>query len=460
MTDLMVSGEGCYPAGPRTRPEAVSIAQKHAGRGMATNLGCYTDTMLAQRRYNKEEVAKRPSTAQLVLGGGNTNGHPMALSVAPRVKPEAEDIHQKNRGTLTQIYAGYNDTVFQHRNEAVSRPKTAPSKRETMKGPIGSDPVYQKYPDPVAEPPRVKPEAESTAKLGVNGTLGKILLESYDAARKRNMQRSMKQSSHKVKDFNKSNMRLIRKTQRRREQIEANQPQTVPVKALWRAKEYQSVPSRIKTGLKKVEDVRQKAPRDQSSETQILNLEVGSQCEVATQTKIDDDGITIVVERQPRQSKASPRPSVSTPDFIKKNRGIAVSLGAQKRSKIEQVQAVRNQKKLQGPRPGTAPARGEVPEYLRQYQKQWADDHAEKVRSEPDPDCPPGHKKLDDADRREMLATLKSSKAQLEGRLATSTVSTTLRAKREKEDLLRQLAEVDEAMRVFSRRKVFVKISA
>ena len=69
-----------------------------------------------------------------------------------------------------------------------------------IKGPISTDPVYERYPDPVAEPARVKPEAENTAKHGVNGTLGKILLDSYDAARRRNMNNTTKKTYVRMKN--------------------------------------------------------------------------------------------------------------------------------------------------------------------------------------------------------------------------------------------------------------------
>merc|ERR1711934_310441 len=98
-------------AGPRTRPEAIEIAGKHVGRQMAQNLHDYNNKSHATRNFNARELKNRPSTAQLVSGGENSGDHPMSLSVAPRVKPEAESIHKKNRGTLTQIYADYNSVI-------------------------------------------------------------------------------------------------------------------------------------------------------------------------------------------------------------------------------------------------------------------------------------------------------------------------------------------------------------
>merc|ERR1711972_88072 len=107
MADILVVGRP-VTAGPRTRPEAVEIADKHVGRQMAQNLHDYNNKAFARRSYNESAVKARPTTASLVTGGGGPAGD----QPAPRVKPQAEKIYQKNRGTLTQIYADYSDNIY------------------------------------------------------------------------------------------------------------------------------------------------------------------------------------------------------------------------------------------------------------------------------------------------------------------------------------------------------------
>merc|ERR1712127_836985 len=303
MADVLVVGRP-VTAGPRTRPEAIEIADKHVGRQMAQNLHDYNKKSCATRNFNTRELKNRPSTAQLVSGGG------MSISIAPRVKPEAESIHKKNRGTLTQIYAEYNSVI----NKNTDLTRTDPNKQtqnrkqnDAMKGPIMTDPTYTKYVNSPPPQPRVKSEAENTAKLGVNGSLGRILLESYDQARMRNMESTAKKPGNRVRNHAAANKRRIREVQARREDMEGQKVEPTPVKALWRSKTYDSIPGRIQTGLKKVEDVRQEAPRNDQG------LEVG------TQTKVTDNELTIVVER-PQTCQTPRRPTHRTTDFIHKNR--------------------------------------------------------------------------------------------------------------------------------------------
>ena len=103
----------------------------------------YNNKSCATRNFNTRELKNRPSTAQLVSGGGNLGDHPLSLSVAPRVKPEAESIHKKNRGTLTQIYAEYNSVISKNKDLTRTDPDKQIQNRkqnDAMKGPIMTRP--------------------------------------------------------------------------------------------------------------------------------------------------------------------------------------------------------------------------------------------------------------------------------------------------------------------------------
>merc|ERR1712226_957695 len=87
---------------------------------MAQNLHDYDEKTHQTRQLTFAEKQYRPTTADVVMGrrknkSGEDLGadlHPGDLSCVPRVKPEAEMIHRKNRGTLSEIYASYNENVF------------------------------------------------------------------------------------------------------------------------------------------------------------------------------------------------------------------------------------------------------------------------------------------------------------------------------------------------------------
>merc|ERR1712178_17106 len=112
-------------------------------------------------------------------------------------------------------------------------------------------------------------------------------------------------------------------------------------------------------------------------------------------------------------------------------------IGQNRRSKVLTSQKIRNKKKHDcDNRPQTAP--GFVPKYLKDYQNEW---------------------KLKEKERREMVKTLLETQAELHKQLVTIGSKDTLRSKKMKEDILKRLTEVDEAMKVFGRRKVFIKIS-
>jgi hypothetical protein len=54
-----------------------------------------------------------------------------------------------------------------------------------------------------------------------------------------------------------------------------------------------------------------------------------------------------------------------------------------------------------------------VPKYLEARKQQWKDEEAERVASIPDPEMPPGHRKMEENERRETLQKLKQSRTDL-----------------------------------------------
>lgn len=96
-----------------------------------------------------------------------------------------------------------------------------------------------------------------------------------------------------------------------------------------------------------------------------------------------------------------------------------------------------------------------MPKYIREKHKE-----AEPITI-PDPDCPPGHVTIPDAERKETLRALRQSYADLIAELNLLPVKTdTLRTRNRKIELEKQLDKIEDGIKVFSRPKVYVKIDS
>ena len=76
----------------------------------------------------------------------------------------------------------------------------------------------------------------------------------------------------------------------------------------------------------------------------------------------------------------------------------------------------------------------------------------------PDPDCPPGHRMLPEQERVETLRIVQSNFDELVAKMARLPVtSDTLRSKMYRKELEDKIAAAEAGIKVFSRRKVFVR---
>ncbi|XP_032519039.2 enkurin domain-containing protein 1-like isoform X1 [Danaus plexippus] len=102
--------------------------------------------------------------------------------------------------------------------------------------------------------------------------------------------------------------------------------------------------------------------------------------------------------------------------------------------------------------------KGVLPKYLRE-RKEVGKELDEAGIEEEHAVCPPGHVTLPDNERKETLRMLRNSFAELVSELNKMPVKTdTLRMRNRKMELEKQLAKLEEGIKVFSRPKVFVKI--
>ena len=102
---------------------------------------------------------------------------------------------------------------------------------------------------------------------------------------------------------------------------------------------------------------------------------------------------------------------------------------------------------------------GSVPRYLRTRQAQWAEAAAAALAAIPDPDCPPGHVRLPEDQRLEMVDGASSQHAALLQDLNRLPVSSdSRRVVNRRKELETNLQQLEEDIRKFSRPKVFIPV--
>lgn len=102
---------------------------------------------------------------------------------------------------------------------------------------------------------------------------------------------------------------------------------------------------------------------------------------------------------------------------------------------------------------------GRIPKYLLERKEQWAREEEERRRNAPDPDCPPGMMLLDEDERQRTLQVLRTSldEARWQMNHLPLRIETPSQIRR-KCALEVKLQEIEDAIRVFDRAKVYVAI--
>ena len=98
-------------------------------------------------------------------------------------------------------------------------------------------------------------------------------------------------------------------------------------------------------------------------------------------------------------------------------------------------------------------------QYLQNRQASWKAEEERIEREKPDPDCPAGHRKLSDGDRREILGQMKERYKSLTLQANSFPVrNDTMRVQKMKAEIEREMANLEEKICQYERPKVFVKI--
>ena len=100
---------------------------------------------------------------------------------------------------------------------------------------------------------------------------------------------------------------------------------------------------------------------------------------------------------------------------------------------------------------------GQVPKYLQQRKQEWENEKEEAARRAPDPNCPKGMKLMAEDERLQTLEVLKTSRDEAMNQLARMPfILETPTAKRKHSELELKLKEIDAALMLFSKQKVYI----
>ena len=100
---------------------------------------------------------------------------------------------------------------------------------------------------------------------------------------------------------------------------------------------------------------------------------------------------------------------------------------------------------------------GKVPQYLKNRKDQWASEKEEAARRAPDPNCPKGMKLMPEEERVQTLEVLRASREEAMNQLSRMPfILETPSAKRKHTELEMKLKEIEAALALFSKNKVYI----
>ncbi|NWU89354.1 ENKD1 protein, partial [Upupa epops] len=309
----------------------------------------------------------------------------------------------------------------------------------------------------IQPPPRIRPSGKDFLEKGQKGTLG-LLLQLGGISLDEGLPVQPRKES---KDHEKENVRRIKEIQKKCKEKERAQEhsQPKPVKALWKSQRYENVESKVKARL-------QESSPPPNPEAQKF-LRAYSRC---------GPGIKPCRSLSPRPARTKEGASTETPealdaetkmqvegrsiDFIKHNARHA-KRAPQRRSQSLQALAELLEQKQREQEEYNTKQKGHVPQYLLERKELWRRQTEERLRNLPDPDTPPGHTMMPENQRLETLGSLKQSQEQLVKDLVMLPMrSDTLSLQNRRVELERKLSQIEEAIKIFSRPKVFIKLDS
>jgi hypothetical protein len=256
------------------------------------------------------------------------------------------------------------------------------------------------------------------------------------------------------KDHMKENMRELRQAQS--EHRDRKEEESRPAKELYKLSQFRDVSSRLyetseRTRRKSLDNkeflskgVSDSRREQLAMESRIQRLELERQMEEAKHYS------SAALPDTPRKDSVPKEVALLAPpsniDFINRNKMKAITMATEdNRTSAQQQQQAKHEDY------------GRVPDYLEERKAQWAEQEAERRRRMPDPNCPPGMCLMPEAERRNTLDTLQSSKEEALQQLRRMPFVIETPSMRKKQEALEaKLREIDNAIGIFSKEKVYI----
>ncbi|XP_056408374.1 enkurin domain-containing protein 1 [Hyla sarda] len=320
-------------------------------------------------------------------------------------------------------------------------------KLDFLSGPLAPDPTL--YPTcysarPACPIPRIRPNARDILERGQSGTVGVLLkLEGISL-------HTVSPPPKKDKDHGKENVHRMREIQKRckEKEMEKTQGAPKPVKALWKSPKYELVESKVKAKLQEL------PPPPKAVQANFLKSH--TRCGAGSPPK--------------RCPSPGPHRPTSAGDELK-IRGSSIDFVSHNARSVKKVQMRRShslqnltevlQEKQRQQQEYDSKQKGHVPQYLLDLKEKWKKEQEEHKKQIPDPSLPPGHTMMPERERQETLNKIKETQSQLLKELLMLPVrADNLSIQNRRTELEKKLSEIEEAIKVFTRPKVFIKIDS
>ncbi|XP_069820695.1 enkurin domain-containing protein 1 [Dendropsophus ebraccatus] len=318
-------------------------------------------------------------------------------------------------------------------------------KLDFLSGPFAPDPTL--YPTcysarPASPVPRIRPNARDILEKGQSGTVGVLLkLEGVSL-------HTASPPPRKPKDHGKENVQRMREIQKRckEKEVEKGQGAPKPVKALWKSPKYEQVESKVKAKLQ------EQPPPPKAVQANFLKSH--TRCGAGLQPK------RCPSPHRPTSASEDMQVRGSSIDFVAHNAKSVKKIQMRRSRSLQNLNEVLQEKQRQQQDYDTK-QKGHVPQYLLDLKEQWKKEQEERKKQTPDPSLPPGHVMMPEHERQETLNKIKESQSQLLKELLKIPVrADNLSSQNRRTELEKKLSEIEEAIKVFNRPKVFIKIDS
>lgn len=290
--------------------------------------------------------------------------------------------------------------------------------------------------------PRVRDAGKHNFYADKKGTVGLLLQLNGRSITPRAFKMREKPRNHLNLNCTKIKQ-LMHKMKEREAQKQAQQP----VKALWKSEKYKNVQSKVKEFSEKPSEPL--TPREANKK--FLRAHSGTVGRISRPQSARQAETENKLELELK--------SKDDIDFIKLNQKLATQLKLKRAPSVEFLKKI-EEKQQNELKEYENKIKGKIPDYLKKRKEQWEQEELNRRVNRPDPDQPPGHRKLDENERITTLASLQEAQKKLLAEFNMLPIrNDTFKLKTQKQEYERRLVELEEAIKIFSKPKVFVKIT-